>query len=992
MSSSPQGSSAVFFRLTRIIEFCSKAYARTQDTQRIQRSAASIEPQFMNNLIKLAFILLPLVFVLSSDDAVAQSTSAISGTTGTPIGGFGAGAVKFNANTGTFAAMTQPPADAYDFKTISGARFQFFSERAGIVKTNDVLKGKIVNGRADDDAIWPLHLVNFARVNGIAINMKGFSPLDNQHYDNMSLPYAFYEIKLTNAESSPAIAAFAFQWDAGKENFATIAGKGISTRSWTVYAASPDPAAVITSGSSDDQGFYANGICNNLASTRQAKVAVKVKLAPGETKVVRFVLAWYDDTDPELGYYMNLYNNSAGVAEHGLREFVTLQQNAEELVNRLRGSNLPSWLKNQTLNTLVNLSTNSMYKKDGRVAFAEGQWTCFGTMDQMWHARQIIGQLLPFYAWQELRYWARTQMKNGQIHHDFNQMGPNDSKESRSVLVAWDDTEHKDYRDVQKWVDLNCAMITSTYEIYQMTGDRKQFDFLWPYLKKAALRILDQVNQYGSKEFPYTFDHSENSYDAGGDPNPFNANFSAVAYKVMVILSKEKGEKALALRYQQAYDTVVKSYAARYLNDQNFKLGKHVESYFGGQWLALNMKLGEIWTATHTDYVLDKLNTYYQPYYKGLGNPKGTYDEWTPYILVHHAGLMLNTNRVEQWSSMQKDAYERQYSNPNLIFDHPLNILPAAVSHAPEATNIKSGNQYISMPGLWRNYYDIIGYYRDIRTKALWLKPILPAELNHQLKDGLYTSPEGYGKISCTESGQFFQNRDIFIKPDQSIEVRELHLADQFGRKATIEIAGKRYAFVRTGTGYAKELVIQLNRTIDKKGLRIVVTGDPGAAPPALPAKLEETPDLTVAAPITTSAYAVLEAESATKSAGTTIAQSAALGRYVTSCNNFDYLQFSNVDFGTDGAATFMASVSSNVAGSGIEIVLDNVAGEALGICNVPKTGTTPEWRTVSASISKVTGIHDVILRFTGSTSENLMNIDKLTFKHKDADSTNPFK
>jgi hypothetical protein len=43
-------------------------------------------------------------------------------------------------------------------------------------------------------------------------------------------------------------------------------------------------------------------------------------------------------------------------------------------------------------------------------------------MDQMWHARQNRGSVPALFCWQELRYWARTQMKNGQIHHDFNLM------------------------------------------------------------------------------------------------------------------------------------------------------------------------------------------------------------------------------------------------------------------------------------------------------------------------------------------------------------------------------------------------------------------------------------------------------------------------------------------------------------------------------------------------------------------------------------------
>jgi len=302
--------------------------------------------------------------------------------------------------------------------------------------------------------------------------------LDNRRYDNMSLPYAFYEVTLTNTAKTPAMAALALQWDTGSEAFSYVAGKGISSKSWAVFAKSTDRRALITVGDGSELRFLTDGQCANSISSSQGKVAVKVKLAANETKTVRFVLAWYDNTDPDIAYYKNLYQNPAAVAAQGLAQFDNLKANAERLVSRMRASNLPDWLKNQRLNTLVNLSTNSMYKKDGRVAFAEGQWTCFGTMDQMWHARQIVGQLVPFYAWQELRYWARTQMKNGQIHHDFNKMDVGPVKEKRSILVDWDDTEHADYWKIDKWVDLNCAMITSTYELYQMTSDRAQFDFL----------------------------------------------------------------------------------------------------------------------------------------------------------------------------------------------------------------------------------------------------------------------------------------------------------------------------------------------------------------------------------------------------------------------------------------------------------------------------------------------------------------------------------
>ena len=129
-------------------------------------------------------------------------------------------------------------------------------------------------------------------------------------------------------------------------------------------------------------------------------------------------------------------------------------------------------------------------------------------------------------------------------------------------------------------------------------------------------------------------------------------------------------------------------------------------------------------------------------------------------------------------------------------------------------------------------------------------------------------------------------------------------------------------------------------------------------------------------------AYQVIEAASADKSAGITIAKQHG-NTFVTSCNNFDYIQFSNIDFGKDGTEQLLVRLSSIQAGSSIEIVLDNVAGELLGTCTVPNTGSFDNWKTASVSIKKIKGVHDIILRFSGTNSDNLMNIDKLIFANK---------
>ena len=910
--------------------------------------------------------------------APAIPAYAVNGTTGSPLGCFGAGAVKFDANTGSFAAMLRPPADAFDFERVKGARFQLFARRDGAVTAVHTLKARLVDGKPDDDAIWPLHRVRFDTTAGIAVAMTAFAPFDRRDPARMSLPYAFYEFTLTNEGGSDAEAAVALGLDLAGTAATPVEGRGFVSKTWAVYGDGDGSQAQVTAGNGD--GFLANGRAGGPGAGEVTATAVKVLLAPGETRRVRFVLAWYEDTDPQRAWYLGQHRGPETVAETGLARFGALKANAEQLVRRLRASNLPDWLVNQTLNTLANLSINSIYKRDGRVAFAEGQWTCFGTMDQMWHARQIVGELLPFFAWQELRYWARTQMKSGQIHHDTNKMDVGPNHALRSLMADWDDTEHADYRNIAKWVDLNAGFIISAYETYAATGDRRQFDELWPNVKRAAQRILDQVDQYGSKEFPYTFDSSENSYDAGGDPNPFNASMSAVAYKLMVRLAGERGEKALAARYQAAYDTVVASYRARYLNDAGFKLGKHSEGYFGGQWLALHLKLGEIWSAADTDFVLARLNDYYQPAYRGLGYAEGTYDEWTPYILAHYGGLLLGTRRAGEWMALQKDAWQRQYLNRNNVFNHPLNVLPLALAPVPVATEFRSKKQYISLPALWRNYYDIVGYHRDAASGALWLTPTVLPGMDNRITDAFYVSPEGDGTISVTQGGRYGQDKQIVFKPDNPLPVGVLHLADDFGEQVAVTVNGKRLAFTRAGSGYAKELLVPLNTRVGSEGLTISVTGSPGAPPPPPPVKSSRPAPVDSKRFAKIDPYKPMELEKAGKSAGMTIEADTSGRRYVSSVNNFDYVQFGRVDFGAAGARSVTATAQGLVDGATIEIVLDDVAGEPVGSLTVPRGEDGQTWMTVTSSLKHVTGVHDVFLRFFGSSQEDLMKVDKVVF------------
>src|SRR6202046_406421 len=82
-----------------------------------------------------------------------------------------------------------------------------------------------------------------------------------------------------------------------------------------------------------------------------------------------------------------------------------------------------------------------------------------------------------------------------------------------------------------------------------------------------------------------------------------------------------------------------------------------------------------------------------------------------------------------------------------------------------------------------------------------------------------------------------------------------------------------------------------------------------------------------------------------------------------------DYLEYSNVSFGS-GSSQFDARVASGAPGgvSGlVEVVLDNPANAPVGTFAVGNTGGWTTWKTIPANITTVNGTHNVYLEFASA-------------------------
>jgi uncharacterized protein (DUF608 family) len=759
----------------------------------------------------------------------------VGGSSGLPLGGIGTGAIKFNAASGTFSANFRTPTRNGDYQLLTDTHFQIFAQRGGNIQTAEILTAVVVGDSVQDDAVFPRHYVNFGEWNGVSVEMTAYLPYAPGSINLMCHPAALYEFTVSNTLSSNAMVSVAFKITTPVVPLAiTDSGFVANSANLELCLLGTGYQSVADLSYGNDSGFFNTGLCNNVLSGTTNRLALRVSLAALESKKIRFVLAWYQWADQGHYRYSTIWNNAQAVAVSALDNFDLFKDKAEELVNRMHGSNLPFWLTDQALNSLVNLVNNSVFFQDGRYCHTEGMWSPEGTMDQMWHARQVYTMINPDLAWQELEWWARTQhVQNytGQIHHDFG---------TDFNYVDWDNSEHSDYRSIYEWVDLNCGFIISVYEAFIATADQDKLNYFWPYVKLAAQRILNQVQAYGSSQYPYTFDNSLSTYDAGGNSQAYNTGLSVATYQIVKYLAGVMGETATANVYQNALQTAVTGFENRYL-DNPYPVGNFCESALGGPWIANFLKLGPFWPKQKLDNLFITISTYYDPLNKGMGYTGGSYSEWQPYLISHLGGYALQTGRTSIWSSLQYDMYERSYDNRNLVFNEQLGIPAKVTSPIWIATSVAGSDQYISIPVVWRNYYDLTGFHYNKYSGELWLEPKYTDATSHQLQNALVIMPGNYATINYTAYGESYQNQNISFAPDQTMEVTAIYIRDLYADSAqsisAVRVNGIETDYLRMGSGDQARLWLNWSGTIPVGGVTIEAEGKarPGAMIPLAP-------------------------------------------------------------------------------------------------------------------------------------------------------------
>jgi Beta-1,3-glucanase/Carbohydrate binding module (family 6) len=106
-------------------------------------------------------------------------------------------------------------------------------------------------------------------------------------------------------------------------------------------------------------------------------------------------------------------------------------------------------------------------------------------------------------------------------------------------------------------------------------------------------------------------------------------------------------------------------------------------------------------------------------------------------------------------------------------------------------------------------------------------------------------------------------------------------------------------------------------------------------------------------------------------------------GRNVGWIANGDWIGFNIVDFHMGGMNMFIARVASGAAPgvSGmVQVAIDSPTATPVASFPIQNTGGWQSWTTVSASMSRVTGVHAVYITFANSGPDEFANINWFTF------------
>jgi non-lysosomal glucosylceramidase len=326
------------------------------------------------------------------------------------------------------------------------------------------------------------------------------------------------------------------------------------------------------------------GTANGVQPVGDAQVmaaAKTVRLRPGETKTLTFVIAWYFPNlwyrDERVGnHYAKQFRSAADVASYVAANLERLRDETLRWHDTYYDSTLPRWLLDRIGMTVCNLATTTcQWWRNGRFWAWEGGGCCAGTCGHVWNYAHGLARLFP-----ELERSAREMQ-------DF---APGVGMDADTGAIAFRGEAWN------MWAgDAQGGYVLKAYREHLCSADDQFLNRNWPAIRKAMLFLIEQdADNDGLIEGSQHQTYDQNYFGA----NTFVGALYLAALLAAAAMADRVGDEAFARRCRTIAAAGSRHTMDRFFNGEYFvqdvDLEKHPDWQYGPGCLA-DQLFGQSW-------------------------------------------------------------------------------------------------------------------------------------------------------------------------------------------------------------------------------------------------------------------------------------------------------------------------------------------------------------------------------------------------------------
>ena len=379
-------------------------------------------------------------------------------------------------------------------------------------------------------------------------------------------------------------------------------------------------------------------------------LGLKVKLAPGETVRLPFVLSWYfplfrkywSSPGKECraaweNYYASRFENAGHVVKYSLENKQYLDEQSRKFSEAFYGSSLPKSVIETAANNLSILKTPTCIRlEDGSFYGFEGccgnSGCCEGTCTHVWNYAQALPHLFPSLERSLRENELKYSVRESDGHMQFRMPLPPGSECSHDFHAA---------------ADGQLGTVLRVYRDYLFSGDRDWLGRMWPRTKKIleyAWKIWDE-----NKEGQISGLH-HNTYDIefiGAEPLACTFYLAALraAEEMAVIMNEPEKAKEYRRIFKSGSEKMDKllfngEYYFQKISDPDEKKYQFGDGCLSdqliGQWYADMLDLGNLLNPDHIRAALKSIFRYNWKWdFSNFINPQRVY------VMNDEQGLIL---------------------------------------------------------------------------------------------------------------------------------------------------------------------------------------------------------------------------------------------------------------------------------------------------------------------------------------------------------------